>query len=177
MNKVKYKFGDNYRNFRPITRAADYPHWSIFVVTRKKISTDYLHWQITRTQKKENRWLTQSSFIVLVDMLSFSVQLINFHTFCLRCFIENDTNCKNLFQEKLTSRDLLSRRNRLKRENTLYLKVVLAKKISMIRRIFALINYAAPRNEHMGIIFSCDLPWSQSFHNSWILLFSSSLSV
>ena len=97
MNKVKYKFGDNYRNFRPITRAADYPHWSIFVETRKKISTDYLHWQITRTQKKENRWLTQSSFIVLVDMLSFSVQLINFHTFCLRCFIENDTNCKNLF--------------------------------------------------------------------------------
>ena len=55
MNKVKYKFGDNYRNFRPITRAADYPHWSIFVVARKKISTDYLHWQITRTQKKENR--------------------------------------------------------------------------------------------------------------------------
>ena len=81
MNKVKYKFGDNYRNFRPITRAADYPHWSIFVITREKISTDYPHWQITRTQKKENRWLTQSSFIVLVDMLSFSVQLLNFHTF------------------------------------------------------------------------------------------------
>ena len=55
MNKVKYKFGDNYRNFRPITRAADYPHWSIFVITREKISTDYPHWQITRTQKKENR--------------------------------------------------------------------------------------------------------------------------
>ena len=44
-------------------------------------------------------------------------------------------------KKKLTSRDLLSRRNRLKRENTLYLKVVLAKKISMIRQIFALINY------------------------------------
>ena len=46
---------------------------------------------------KENCQLTQSSFIVFVDMISFSVQLINFHTFCLCYFIENDTNCKNLF--------------------------------------------------------------------------------
>ena len=66
-------------------------------------------------------------------------------------------------KKKLTSPDLLSRRNRLKRENTLYLKVVLAKKISMIRRIFALINYAAPRNEHMGIIFRVICPEASLF--------------
>ena len=34
----------------------------------------------------ENRRLTQISFIAFVDMISFRVQLINFHTFCLRCF-------------------------------------------------------------------------------------------
>ena len=56
-----------YRNFRPLTRTADYPHRSIFAIARKK----------------------------------FRVQLINFHTFCLRCFIEDDTNCKNLFKKKM----------------------------------------------------------------------------
>ena len=46
---------------------------------------------------KENRRFAQSSFIVFVDMISFSVHLMNFHTFCLRCFIENDITCKNVF--------------------------------------------------------------------------------
>ena len=68
-------------------------------------------------------------------------------------------------KKKLTSPDLLIRRNRLKRENTLYLKVVLAKRISMIRRIFALINYAAPRNEHVGIIFRVICPEARHFHS------------
>ena len=39
-------------------------------------------------KKKENCRLAQGSF---------SVQLINFHTFRLCCFIENDTTWKNLF--------------------------------------------------------------------------------
>ena len=97
MKKEKYQFGNNYRNFRPITRAAEYSHRSILGSNEKKISTDYLHWQIPRTQKqKKNRRLVQISFSVFFDMLSFSVQLINFHTFCLRCFTENGTNCINL---------------------------------------------------------------------------------
>ena len=41
--------------------------------------------------------LAQSSFIVFVDVISLSVQKMNFHTFYLRCFTENDTTCKNLF--------------------------------------------------------------------------------
>ena len=52
-------------------------------------------------KNKENRQLTQSSFIVFVDMISFSLQLINFHTFCFQCFIENDSTCKNLFSKEI----------------------------------------------------------------------------
>ena len=135
MKKEKYQFGNNYRNFRPIIRAADYSHRSILGSNEKKISTDYPHWQIPRTQKqKKNRRLVQSSFSVFFDMLSFSVQLINFHTFCLRCFTENGTNCiKSVLKESI-SRDLPSRRNRLKRENTI------AKKISLMHRIFCRAN-------------------------------------
>ena len=66
----------------------------------------------------ENRRLAQSSFIVFVDMISFSVQLVNFHTFCLRCFIENDTTCENLFKKIDISRSV-SRRNPLNWEITL----------------------------------------------------------
>ena len=66
----------------------------------------------------ENRRLAQSSFIVFVDMISFSVQLVNFHTFCLRCFIENDTNRENLLKKIDISRSV-SRRNPLNREITL----------------------------------------------------------
>ena len=50
----------------------------------KKISTDYPH-----PNTKESRRLAQIYFIVFVDMISFSVQLINF-TLCLRWFFEND---------------------------------------------------------------------------------------
>ena len=35
-----------YRNFRPLTRTADYPHRSIFAIARKKFQ------QITQKQKK-----------------------------------------------------------------------------------------------------------------------------
>ena len=87
---------------------------------------------------KENRRLPQSSFVVFVDTISFSVQVLNVHTFCLRCFIENDI--KICSKKKSISRDLLSRRNRLKWENTFYLKAVLAKKISLMRRIFCRAN-------------------------------------
>ena len=34
-------------------------------------------------------------------MISFSLQLINFHTFCFQCFIENDSTCKNLFSKEI----------------------------------------------------------------------------
>ena len=44
---------------------------------------------------KENRWLTQICWHEI-----FSVQLINFHTFCLCYFVENDTTWKNLFPTK-----------------------------------------------------------------------------
>ena len=70
--------GNGYCNFRPITRAADNQH----------------------PTTKQNRRLTQSSSIVFVDMRSFSVQWINFHISCFRCFIVNDTTCKNLFSKK-----------------------------------------------------------------------------
>ena len=63
----------------------------------------------------ENRRLAQSSFIVFVDMISFSVQLVHFHPFCLRCFIENVTTCENLLKKIDISRSI-SRRNPLKRE-------------------------------------------------------------
>ena len=56
-----------YCNFHPFTHTADDSHCLIFAITRKKISTDYLH-----PKKKENHQLTQSSFNVFVD-ISFSV--------------------------------------------------------------------------------------------------------
>ena len=66
----------------------------------------------------ENRRLAQSSFVVFVDMISFSVQLVNFHTFRLRCFYGNDTTCENLLKKIDISRSV-SRRNPLNREITL----------------------------------------------------------
>ena len=76
-------------NFRPFTRAADYPRGRLpasvnLCNNEKKISTDYPH-----PNTKGNRRLAQIYFIVFVDMISFSVQLINF-TLCLRWFFEND---------------------------------------------------------------------------------------
>ena len=62
MNKVKYKFGDNYRNFRPITRAADYPHWSIFVVTRKK-NFNRLPALADNPHPKKGKSLTHTKFL------------------------------------------------------------------------------------------------------------------
>ena len=115
MNKEKYQIGDNYRNFRPITCAADYPHWSIFAVTRKNFNSLPALADNPHPKAKENLRLLQSSLIVFVDIISFSVQVKKFHTFCLRCFVENDTNCLNLFFKKSIARDLLGRRNRLKR--------------------------------------------------------------
>ena len=42
-----------YRNFRPFSHSADYPHWSIFVINyEKKVQQIILHWQITCTQKQ-----------------------------------------------------------------------------------------------------------------------------
>ena len=61
--KVKYQFGNNYRNFRPITRAADYSHRSILGSNEKKISTDYPHWQIPRTQKQKKKSSTRTKFL------------------------------------------------------------------------------------------------------------------
>ena len=86
-----------YRNFdhlpaRQITRLGQFLQWREKIFNRATILADNPH-----PKTKENRRLTQSSFIVFVDMISFSVQLINSHTFCLRNFIENDTTCKNLF--------------------------------------------------------------------------------
>ena len=79
----------------------------------------HAHADNPHTKTKEIRQLIQSPSIVFADRISFSVQLINIHTFCLLCFIENDTVCKTLFLKKSLSRDLLSRRYRWKRENTL----------------------------------------------------------
>ena len=87
-------------------------------------------------------------------MTSFSMQLINSDTSCSLCFIENDTTCKNLFSKKFISWDLLSERNHLKWENTLSLKAVPTKKILLMHQIlYCAINYAAPWNEHVDIIF------------------------
>ena len=61
---------------------------------------------------------------------------------------------KSVLIQKSISRDLLNRRNRLKQENTLNLKAVQAEKISvMASNILSRINYAAPRNENVGIKF------------------------
>ena len=90
-----------YRNFRPLTRTADYPHRSIFAIARRSFNRLPAQADNPHPKAKENRRLTQSSSIVFVDMIPLRVQLINFHTFCLRCFIEDDTNCKNLFKKKM----------------------------------------------------------------------------
>ena len=177
MNKEKYQIGDNYRNFRPITRAADYPHWSIFAVTRKNFNRLPALADNPHPKAKENRRLLQSSLIVFVDIISYSVQLKKFHTFCPRCFVENDTNCLNLFFEKSIARSTGSEKS-LETGNTLYLKAVLAWEIPLMRRIFCSANllYGATKwtcRHHLP----CELPWSQPFHISWILLFSSSLPV
>ena len=50
---------------------------------------------------KENCQLTQSSSIAFVDMISLSMQLINFHTSCFQCFIKNDNSCKNLLSKEI----------------------------------------------------------------------------
>ena len=88
-----------YDNFHPFTPAADYPHWSIFAIAN-------LH-----PKTKENCQLTQSSSIVFVDMISFSMQWINFHTSCFWCFFEIVKICS---KKKSISWDQLWERNRLK---------------------------------------------------------------
>ena len=55
--------------------------------------------------------LTQSSSIVFVDMISFSMQWINFHTSCFWCFFEIVKICS---KKKSISWDQLWERNRLK---------------------------------------------------------------
>ena len=109
-----------FRNFRPFTRAADYPHWSIFVRTRRKFqqSTSTGRYPAPKNKRKSSTHTNFPNFFV-VDMISFYVQLINLHTFCLRCFIENDTTYKNMFSKKIYISKSTSRRNCLKGENTL----------------------------------------------------------
>ena len=137
---IKINLGDDYRNFRAITRAADYPHRSIFEIKRKKF------WRLPELadnpllKTKENRRLTKFLHCFCWHD-TFSLQLINFQTSCFRCSIENDATCKkSVLKKKTISRVLMSRRNRLTRENTLKLKAVLAEKLSQMRRIFYSVN-------------------------------------
>ena len=88
-----------YDNFHPFTPAADYPHWSIFAIAN-------LH-----PKTKENCQLTQSSSIVFVDMISLSMQWINFHASCFWCFFEIVKICS---KKKSISWDQLWERNHLK---------------------------------------------------------------
>ena len=84
------------------------------------------------------------------------MQLVNFHTFCLCCFIENDTTCKNLFsQKKAISPDLLSRRNRLNETGKYSLTQGSASKknITDASNILSRIIYAALGDEHDGLTF------------------------
>ena len=90
----------------------------------------------------------------MVDMISISVQLITFHTFCLRCFIENDIACKICSLKNIDISRSTESEKSLETGKYSLLKAVLAKKITLMRQIFCrVINYAAPRNEHVGIIF------------------------
>ena len=90
----------------------------------------------------------------VVDMISISVQLITFHTFCLRCFIENDIACKICSLKNIDISRSTESEKSLETGKYSLLKAVLAKKITLMRQIFCrVINYAAPRNEHVGIIF------------------------
>ena len=70
-----------YRNFRPLTRTADYPHRSIFAIARRSFNRLPAQADNPHPKAKENRRLKQSSSIVFVDMIDLRVQLINFHTF------------------------------------------------------------------------------------------------
>ena len=82
----------NYRNFHTFTQA-DYPQflqWWEKNFNRLPTLVDNPH-----SKTKENLKLKQS-----FDIISFSVQLIIFHTFCLRFFIENDTTCKICSRKK-----------------------------------------------------------------------------
>ena len=71
-----------YRNFRPFTRTADYPHGRLpapvdFSQMGKKESTDYPHWWITHTQKQkkimpkkfENSQVWIDKAFIIVDSL------------------------------------------------------------------------------------------------------------
>ena len=81
-----------YRNFHTFTQA-DYPQflqWWEKNFNRLPTLVDNPH-----PKTKENLKLKQS-----FDIISFSVQLIIFHTFCLRFFIENDTTCKICSRKK-----------------------------------------------------------------------------
>ena len=103
-----------YCNFWLFTYTADYLYRLIFAIMRKIFHrfraalADNLHPKI-----KENCQLTQSSSIAFVDMISLSMQLINFHTSCFQCFIENDTSCKNLLSKEIDISRSMSWRNRL----------------------------------------------------------------
>ena len=67
-------------------------------------------------------------WLPVVDIISFSVLPISLRTIPLVKICSR--------KKKTISRGLLSRRNRLKWENTPELKAVLAKKITLMRRIF-----------------------------------------
>ena len=62
-----------FRNFRPFTRAADNPHQSIFAIMRKNFNRLPALADNPHSKTKKSRRLSQSVFIVLVDLLSFSV--------------------------------------------------------------------------------------------------------
>ena len=62
-----------YRNFRPFTRAADYPHRLIIAYGEKK-STDHPHWWITRTLCSLNVWWRKRD--IKVSFQSFKSCLI-----------------------------------------------------------------------------------------------------
>ena len=58
---------NTYRYFRRITRAAHYPHRSIFARKGKKLSTGYPHWQITRTENKRKSWFKVPPYLTKLD--------------------------------------------------------------------------------------------------------------
>ena len=94
-----------------------------------------------------------------------STRAINkFSHFCLRCFIEDDTNCKNLFTKNeyheiywvgeiaWNGKILFNSRQCLQR-----------KFLWCVEYSVALINYAAPQNQHVGIIFRVNCPEDSLF--------------
>ena len=69
---------EHYRNFRPYTRTADYPQWSIFVITGKKVR------QITRTGLLPAPQNKRKSCYRIIGMRTHKLGAMSIPCFCYK---------------------------------------------------------------------------------------------